>query len=147
MIAVAKLIESTSESDSMDLLASRLLQLSEQRATTPVLVTPTYLTLRKRFFVELVRSLSAITDRPVRIDWYRPVPTVTSLLTDSVARWSVSRTNRDIASVGGPAQSVGMMQITATVSRPASLARDLVVGWSDESMPLPPWTTAIELGA
>lgn len=130
---------------SIDLLSKQLVRLSEQRGSTPVLVTPPYLSLRRPFFVELVRSIASVTTRPIRIDWYRPVPSVASLASDTVAHWRVASTNRAIASIAEPTHPLGMMQITASISRPGGIHRDLVVAWCNSAIPLPPWTTAIEL--
>lgn len=145
MIAISELVREAAPAEPLDGLSAHLVRLSDQRLSTPVLVTPDYLSLRTRFFVELVRSLSTVTNRPIRIDWYRPVPTVASMVSDSVARWRVSATNRAIAAIATPTDQVGIMQITASISRPGNGFRDLVVGWCGASMPLPPWTTAIEL--
>lgn len=146
MIAVAESVES-SFSPPLDLLSTQLVRLSEQRGSTPVLITPPHLTLRNRFFVELVKSLATITNRPIRIDWYRPVPSVSSVVTDLFANWRVVCTNRSIGSVAGPAHKLGMMQITASLSRPGGIHRDLVVGWCNAPLPLPPWATPIELSS
>ncbi|MCP4892016.1 MAG: hypothetical protein P1U77_10975 [Rubripirellula sp.] len=146
MIAVAESVES-SLSTPLELLSTQLVRLSEQRGSTPVLITPSHLTLRNKFFVELVKSLSTITNRPIRIDWYRPVPSVASVVTDLLAKWRVVNTNRSIGSVAGPTQPLGMMQITASLGRPGGIHRDLVVGWCNAPLPLPPWATPIELNS
>jgi hypothetical protein len=152
MIAVSQWLESSRESshesrqgDPLDWLAQTVVRLSDQRASTPVLVTPRYLSLRKPFFIELVRTLSQLSNRPIRVDWYRRVPSVISLGSDAAARLWLSGINRTIASIAPPDQPIGMMQITATISRPGGIFRDLVVGWCDDQLPLPAWATAIHL--
>ncbi len=146
MIAVADSVE-TSLSTPLDLLSTQLVRLSEQRGSTPVLITPPHLSLRKQFFVELVRSLSTVTTRTIRIDWYRPVPSVASVVSDLFASWRVVSTNRSIVLIAEPTHPLGQMQITASLSRPGGIHRDLVVGWCNVSLPLPPWATPIELSS
>lgn len=145
MIAVAA-DQPSSQEASLDLLASQLIRLSQQRGLTPVIVTPPYLALRQRFFVELVGAIRARTARPIRIDWCRPVPSVLSLFGDSLAGWRVASTNRALATIGPSVEGkAATMQITATIGRPGGLQRDLVIGWCTNTQPLPAWTTAIEL--
>lgn len=144
MIAVAEFVDA-SDTSPLDLLASQILGLSGHRGRTPVLVAPPFLSLRRRFFVELVRSLAAKTTRPIRIDWYRPVPNAASVVTDALATWSVARTNRAIAAIAEPTKPLAVMQMTVAISRPGGVHRDLVVGWCAKPMPLPPWTTEIRL--
>ena len=75
-------------------LADEILRLSERYNSTPVLVTPSYLSLRQQFFVELVGTLFKKTNRSVRIDWYRGMPTLFSLVGDRIAAVHAARMNR-----------------------------------------------------
>jgi hypothetical protein len=81
-------------STSLQQIAHQILTLTEQRASTPVLVTPTYLSFRKQFFVELCRELTRHTDRNLRIDWYRKLPGVRTIVVDQLAAWQVKSINR-----------------------------------------------------
>ena len=136
-------------------LADEILRLSEHRASTPVLVTPSYLSFRQRFFLELVRTLANKTDRSIRIDWYRRMPGYFSFIGDSLASLRVSRDNRALArlmsqhcgNVGPSVGSAAKIQIAATIARPGGAERDLVVGLCDHRLELPPWTTPIRLGS
>lgn len=75
-------------------IAQQIITLADRRASTPVLVTPSYLSFRREFFVELTRELSCHTDRSIRIDWYRAFPGVRTLVSDQFAAWQVRSLNR-----------------------------------------------------
>lgn len=77
-------------------IAHQIITLADRRASTPVLVTPPYLSFRKQFFVELSRELAAHTDRDLRIDWYRNLPGVRTLVSDQIAAWHVKSVNRSL---------------------------------------------------
>lgn len=78
-------------------IANQILTLADRRASTPVLVTPPYLSFRKHFFVELSWELASRTDRNLRIDWYRNLPGVRTILSDQLAAWHVKSLNRLLA--------------------------------------------------
>ncbi len=75
-------------------IAYQIITLADKRGSTPVLVTPPYLSFRKQFFVELSRELAAHTDRDLRIDWYRNLPGVRTIISDQLAAWHVKSVNR-----------------------------------------------------
>ena len=153
-------------------IVEQILTLSEHRASTPVLVTPNYLSLRKQFFVELTGELWRHTDRNVRIDWYRGLPGIRTMVSDQFAGWHAKSINRSLSRIATnhrtesgqkteaaassaipvshqPATQLphAMIQLTATIARPGGKTRELVVGLSDIGQTLPDWTTAIWLGA
>ena len=75
-------------------IAHQIITLADRRASTPVLVTPPYLSFRKQFFVELSRELASHTERDLRIDWYRNLPGVKTIVSDQIAAWHVKSVNR-----------------------------------------------------
>ena len=78
-------------------IAHQIITLADRRASTPVLVTPPYLSFRKQFFIELARELTAHTERDLRIDWYRDLPGVRTIISDHLAAWQVKSVNRVLA--------------------------------------------------
>ena len=75
-------------------IAKHIVILADRRASTPVLITPPYLSFRASFYIELTRELSTHTNRSIRIDWYKGMPTPTTLLSHQVAAWQVRSINR-----------------------------------------------------
>ena len=75
-------------------IARQIITLADTCASTPVLVTPSYLSFRREFFFELSRELAAHTDRDLRIDWYRDLPGVRTIISDQLAAWHVKSVNR-----------------------------------------------------
>jgi hypothetical protein len=130
-------------------LADEIVHLSHRNVSTPVLVTPSYLSLRKRFFLELVGSLAEISQRSIRIDWYRGVPGLFSLIGHRVASARSARINRALSSNGRASnrRASAAIQVTASISRPSRDRRELVIGLCDQRLELPAWTTPIRLGA
>jgi hypothetical protein len=124
-------------------LADEIIRLSQRHVSTPVLVTPSYLSLRQRFFIELVGTLAEMSHRSIRIDWYRGVPGLFSLMGHRVASLRVNRINRALDSKRPPSAAI---QITASIARPNGDRQDLVVGLCDQRLELPAWTTPIRLG-
>ncbi len=122
-------------------LADRIVRLSDEQASTPVLVLPTYLSLREPFFVELAGQLKMITGRPIRFDCCRPRTGVLSALTSRVSRLRFARMSRRLSQFADAA-----IVLTASIARPGGSRRDLVVGLCDETLHLPSWTTAIRIG-
>jgi hypothetical protein len=127
-------------------LADEIIRLSERYRSTPVLVTPSYLSLRKRFFLELVGTLAEITDRPIRIDWYRGMPSLFSLVGDRIASAHAASMNRALASLTSGRGATADLQITGLIARPSEVERELVIGLCDQRLALPTWTTPIRLG-
>ena len=126
-------------------IAREILRLSEERAVTPVIVTPRYLSLRPIFLVELSKALSAHTDRAIRIDWCRHVPSAWSLFTDQLARFQAHAINRRLRQTCKSRGSEATLQITASIARPGGAHRQLVIGWCSEDFRLPLWTVPIQL--
>lgn len=126
-------------------IAREIVRLSEERALTPVIVTPPYLSLRAIFLVELSRAIAEHTDRPLRIDWCRRVPKATSLIGDVVAQLQARAINRKLLQAANHPRSAATLQITASIARPGGPHRHLVIGWCCEDSQLPAWTVPIEL--
>jgi hypothetical protein len=130
-------------------LADEIVHLSHRNVSTPVLVTPSYLSLRKRFFLELVGSLAEISQRSIRIDWYRGVPGLLSLISHRLASVRSARINRALSSNcrTSNCRTNAAIQVTASIGRPSRDRPELVIGLCDQRLDLPAWTTPIRLGA
>ena len=126
-------------------IAREILRLCEERVLTSVIVTPKYLSLRPVFLDELAKALAAQTDRTVRIDWCRRVPSAWSLITDHLARLQARTINRRLHQSSRSRGSEATLQITASIARPGGAHRQLVIGWCSEDFPLPSWTVPIRL--
>ena len=126
-------------------LADEILRLGRQ-GSTPVLVTPSYLSLRHRFFVELATTLAAKTDRSIRIDWCRGVPSLFSLVGDRIASLDASRLNRALSKGMASDNVLARIEITSSIARPGASDQNLVIGLCDQQLSLPAWTTSIRLG-
>lgn len=122
-------------------LARSIVSLSNDHASTPVLVLPRYLSLRHHFYVALVRELARLTDRPIRFDCVDTSAHWLSLFTKRLARLNAARWTAKMQSAGD-----ATMVISATIGRPGGPRRDLVIGVCAEAVQLPTWTTAIRLG-
>ena len=83
-------------------IAQQIITLADRRASTPVLVTPPYLSFRHQFYLELTQELSRHTERTVRIDWYRGLPGFRTLISDQLAAWHVKSINRVLRTQGDP---------------------------------------------
>lgn len=130
-------------------LATEIVRLSERHALTPVLVMPSYLSLREAFFIELCTALSQQTQRPIRIDWLLPqtlgmLKTPIDLIRTPMTQRRIARMNRQLHAVHAATASI---QVTATIARPASLNQSLVIGCCAQHQTLPDWTIEIRLGA
>jgi len=135
-------------------LARQIWIIRKRATSTPVLVTPSYLTLQAPFFVALATELAACDQRQVRFDWYRGMPGAFSFGGDWVARRKTARINRAFTSVLQPVGLATSMRITAAIGRPSGLqlsstspSQDLVIGISADRHELPTWTTPIRLAA
>jgi hypothetical protein len=126
-------------------IAREIVRLSEQRALTPVIVTPRYLSLRPIFLLELSGALAAHTDRVIRIDWCRRVPTAWSLIGDYLARQQARAINRELWQRWKHREKGVTLQITASIARPGGAQRQLVIGWCSDDFRLPSWTIPIRL--
>ena len=131
----------------LDQLADEIIRLSQRNASTPVLVTPHYLSLRQQFFLELVGALVEKTSRSIRFDWYRDMPGLFGLVSHRIALARASRINRVLKSCLSQRELTAAIQITASITRPGGLHRDLSIGLCDQRLELPSWTTPIRLGS
>lgn len=126
-------------------IAHELVCLSVERGVTPVFVTSKYLVLRPAFLVELAGALADHTDRPVRIDWCRPVPTASTLVGDLWARGQAQMINRALHIAFRQRHTDAALQITASLARPGGVHRQFVIGWCSDDYPLAPWTLPVYL--
>lgn len=126
-------------------IAGEMVRLSETSGKTPVLITPRYLSLRTIFLVELVKSMATQTNRDLRIDWCRPVPSTWSLVGDQAARVRSKAINRSLENASRDLGLTASLQITASIARPGGANRELVIGWCNELFQLPMWTIPIYL--
>ncbi len=133
-------------------LADEIIRLSDADVSTPVLVTPSYLSLRRAFIVELAGTLSQKSDRPVRIDWYRcGGGGLMGLISQWWALRRATSINRSLRRRATLLQSQSLevnasVQVTAAIGRPGGIANVLVVGLCDERHELSGWTTPIRIG-
>jgi hypothetical protein len=126
-------------------IASEMVRLCDQRALTPVIVSPKYLALRPIFLVELCHAVLDHAERGVRIDWCRPMPSARTLLSDQLARVEARAINRHLKRLSKQRSQDVRLQITASIARPGGANRQLVIGWCGDDFKLPPWAAAIEL--
>jgi len=131
----------------LESIVTEILRQTERRGATPVLVTPSYLSFRSEFFLELVSVIESHTRRRVRLDWYRGMPGPLTLIADRAAKFRVQRINQQLKHRSSKRDGFAYMQITAAIGRPGGPQRDLVVGLADAKLELPGWTTPIRLGA
>jgi len=89
-------------------IAKHIVSLADRRASTPVLITPPYLSFRASFFIELTGELANHTERPIRVDWYRGMPKPGTLLTDQLAAWQVRGINRTLQRQALPLRGPGI---------------------------------------
>ena len=135
--------------DSLAELADALVRLSDRHASTPAVVTPTYLSLRPPFFVALADQIHSRSGRWPQFDWHRHTGALAASLTDRWARRRAATINRALAAAGlAGTDSDGdrsEIALTAMIRRPGGADRTLVVGWCDEGTELPGWVTPIYL--
>ncbi|TWU60060.1 hypothetical protein Poly51_03340 [Rubripirellula tenax] len=132
---------------SLDLLAREIVRLSVHGGTTPVLVTPSYLSFRPEFFRQFVSAVASRTDRTVRIDWLRTGRGISAVIGDRMAARQAAKITRMLR---GDTPASHSIELSSSIGRPdgsSSRARsELVIGLCDNRQPLPPWATAISLG-
>ena len=130
-------------------LAQTIVRLSDHHGSTPVLVTPGYLSLQPPFFAALASEICGRTGRSVRFDWHRRGGGPAAVLADWWAQWNVARINRTLRAValadGAEPPMRCEIALTATIGRPGGIHRHLVIGWCDEGSELPGWVTPIQL--
>jgi hypothetical protein len=130
---------------SMEQLARQIASINARGESTPVLVTPAYLSLRAPFLVALATELTALKPNAIRFDWYRGMPGAFSFAGDWLARWKVQQINRALTRQMRPLSDTATIQITAAIGRPDKAANQWVLGISSEQQPLPAWTTPVFL--
>lgn len=128
-------------------LAQAIIRLNEQHASTPVLVSPRYLSLQPPFFVALASQIHGHSGRSLRFDWHRRRSGLAAALTDRWAQLQAARINRALAIAAGNAPENGRCEIaiTAMIGRPGGVHRKLIVGLCEEGAELPGWGTPIYL--
>jgi hypothetical protein len=132
-------------------LADEIVRQSRQMTCTPVLVTPSYMSLRTPFFVQLVDAVWQRSRRAVRIDWYRdPGTHLLGWLATAWARQQARAINRCLrestaARRRADLTSLGSIAVTASIARPDSRSNQVVVGLCHDRMKLPSWCSAIRL--
>lgn len=129
----------------MEQLVQQIARISARENSTPVLVTPPYLTLRSPFYIAMAVGLTERKANPVRFDWNRCMSGAFSLAGDWVARWQAARINRALTKASRPLGNTAAVQITAAIGRPTNLSERWLVGISSADQPLPVWTTPVYL--
>ncbi|TWU47721.1 hypothetical protein [Rubripirellula reticaptiva] len=146
---------------SLDVLAGEIVRLSTLGRTTPVLVTPTYLSFRPMFFRHFVEAVSRQTDRPVRVDWLRTGQGIASVISDVMAKREAAKITRLLRRNTSTKHSV---ELSSSIGRPLQGQSDsgkkqkgktavgeshqtpIVIGLCHTGEILPTWATAIPLG-
>ncbi len=130
---------------SLDLLAEEVVRLSATGQTTPVLVTPTYLSFRPLFYHQLVVAVAKLTDRPVRVDWLRTGSGVSSLIANAFAKREAARITRRLQRETGGKHSI---ELSSSIGRPVdgrAGRSPIVLGLCRQGESLPSWATTIPL--
>ena len=147
-------------------LADEIVRQSQQMTRTPVLVMPSYLSLRTPFFSQLIEALETRSRHRVRIDWYRdPGSHLLGWLATAWARRQARSINRllkkkpaapsdsalqaqaptiEAAGLESPAIEE-LIEVTASIARPDPGGDVLVVGLCDDRIELPSWAAAVRL--
>lgn len=133
-------------------LADQIVRLSQAGSSTPVLVLPTYLSLRDRFLQELADAVSRSSDRGLQVEWLRAGSGgIFQLLGDYRVRWQVRRMNRRLQRRGPshaaePAPILASIHVTASIGRPTRNPGPIVLGLAGERDELPLWAAPIRIG-
>ena len=125
-------------------LARQFVKIHKRAATTPVLVTPSYLSLQPPFYVALAVEISGYRRKPIRFDWCREIPGAFQFAGHWLAIRKARRINRALANDPLLSDVDAAIQITASIGRP-SAADQFLIGISTDEIELPQWTTAIRL--
>ncbi|TWU33801.1 hypothetical protein Poly41_47990 [Novipirellula artificiosorum] len=131
-----------------------MIRIGQDTATTPVLVTPSFLSFRANFYVALASQFAEHRIRSVRFDLASPVGGFWQTLKNGCLAWRVHRYNRILARAGS--QWHARLVQTATIGRtarsgmnPSGSAQHAdapwIIGVSPETLALPAWTTPIRL--
>lgn len=129
-------------------LADQIVAIYDRGQSTPVLVTPSYLSFRPAFYVALAAQLTLHPllnhyRPPIRFDRYRELPGAWSLLVNRFAVAEVIRVNQQLARHLQPVDVMATMRTTVAIGRPVE--NKLIVGISSDQHELPGWTTAVRL--
>ncbi len=140
---------------SLERLADEIIRIANTGRSTPVIVTPSYLSFRPLFFSQFTTLLASRTDRPVRIDWQRGDSFwnrgIGSAIGDRIAGRKAGKITRMMDQIR-PGTSI---QVTESIGRPSrqtgiesggSESSELVIGLCHTGQPLPAWATPIKLG-
>ncbi len=125
-------------------LALQIVRINDRGIFTPVLVTPSYLSLRTPFFVALAAQIALNHRVPIRFEWYRGMPGPFSLIGDTLAQREAAQINRAFAD---QLQEFGVdasIRITVAISRPL-ISDEMVIGMSADRHELPAWTVPVRL--
>ncbi|QDT05586.1 hypothetical protein K227x_39870 [Rubripirellula lacrimiformis] len=143
---------------SLEPLANRIVEICRSGDTTPVLVTPKYLSFRPAFYQQFVAVLAQRSGRTVRIDWLRTETGIMAMISDTMAMQDAKRITRMLRKRCSADHSI---ELTSSIGRPRSATassldgrqrntanRDdaLVIGLCHVGQPLPEWVTPIPLG-
>jgi hypothetical protein len=127
-------------------LARQIVKINKRATATPVLVTPSFLSLQPPFFAALAVELAGFQRCAVRFDWYREIPGALHLGGYWLDRRKASQVNRVLRGDSRLSDIDAAIQLTATIGRPAKSASHFLVGISTDELDLPAWTTAVRLG-
>jgi hypothetical protein len=127
-------------------LARQIVKINKRATATPVLVTPSFLSLQPPFFAALAVELAGFQRCAVRFDWFREIPGALHLGGYWLDRRKASQVNRVLRGDSRRSGIDAAIQLTATIGRPAKSASHFLVGISTDKLELPAWTTAVRLG-
>jgi hypothetical protein len=127
-------------------LARQIVKINKRATATPVLVTPSFLSLQPPFFAALAVELAGFQRCSIRFDWYREIPGTLDLGGYWLDRRKASQVNRVLRGDSRRSGIDAAIQLTATIGRPAKSASHFLVGISTDELDLPAWTTAVRLG-
>jgi len=125
-------------------LSNELIRLRRDELKTPVLVLPTWISLRADFYNELAEVIHTQTGQNVRFDALRPLGGLWQTFANKVDDWQTRRINRQV-NRKGQTQPMAEVVSTANIARPLSMSAVFVIGIAQDTAPLPAWTTPIHL--
>lgn len=123
-------------------LAVRCVDQADRHGRTPVVVVDSGLVLAPEFFVALAEELSAIVERPLRMEFLVDLERILPLRRSGGITRQVERIRAALSPQLGQQVAV---DTRAVLSRPAGPRRPLVVGIGLTRSPLPPWAAGIHV--